>query len=204
MSKKQLQKLAGIKNKAQDFDLSDNPLQMSKKEKQELINRIFRGLEEGDSVTILRDDIVKIFPKYEKKLEAFAKLENDLYDAFERLYGGDDEDDDLDEAEDFDLSDNPVPASKYKRGEITFRITVTKSVYEEGVFTINLQDFADYLQEYGDTGKSIEELLKDPNDVELNNELAGYARENDLHDEMRENDWDIDDEKLKVLNIKIN
>jgi hypothetical protein len=84
---KQLQKTAGILNEA--IDVSWNPYDDDRTKQQlrnSAIKDVFRGLEQGDSITALRDDIIKVFPKYAKKLEAFAELEELLYDQFEALY----------------------------------------------------------------------------------------------------------------------
>ena len=108
----------------------------------------------------------------------------------------------LKEAEDFDLSDNPAPLSKYKNGEITFKLSVTKTVWEKGTFTIKMQDFADYVEQFGDTDKTVEQLLADRNPTDLYNELAGYAAENDFYSDLQEFDWDDVDQKIEVLNIK--
>jgi hypothetical protein len=83
---KQLQKTAGILNEA--IDVSWNPYEDQTKQqlRNSAIKSVFEGLEQGDSVTTLMDDIVKVFPQYAKKLEAFAMLEEIIYNKFEELY----------------------------------------------------------------------------------------------------------------------
>ena len=108
----------------------------------------------------------------------------------------------LKEADDFDLSDNPSPLSKYKRGEIVMELKVTRTVWEKGTFTIKMQDFADYVEKYGDTGKSVDELLQDSNPTELYNELSGFASENDFYSGLEEYDWDNQEEYIKIIDIK--
>jgi hypothetical protein len=190
MNKEKLQKLAGLL-KEEDFDLSDNPLQMSKSEKQSLIRDIFRGLEEGDSVTILRDDIVKIFPKYEKKLEAFAKLEDDLYNAFEALYM---EDDDLNEEEDFDLSDNPMAIRNPK--EIRAEVRRSSSVWHRGTLIVNGAHFAKWLKlEHNQTWQEIY------NEDEVEYYLTLYIREYDYSDHA-DVDWEETDHDIENYEIE--
>ena len=110
----------------------------------------------------------------------------------------------LKEATEFDLSDNPSPVPKYKRGELTVELKVTRTVWEKGTFTIKMQDFADYFEQYGDTNKSFEQLIEDPNQTDLLNELSGYAAENDLYSGLEEYDWDDVEQYVKVLDIKTN
>jgi hypothetical protein len=200
MDKQQLQKLAGLLKEEEDFDLSDNPLQMGEHEKRELISEIFKELEEGTPVTTLRDDIVKIFPEYAKQLEAFAQLENDLYDTFEALYMEDAEDEELDEVEDFDLSDNPIAGRRY-RGFLSCTYKVRSSLWEKANYKISLQELADYVREGGDYDGPFEELLK--NDKLLKNEVVGFIHETSLVDELREWDRDVQDEELKITEIDL-
>jgi len=190
MNKKQLQKLAGLLKEGKDFDLSDNPLQMNSQERQRLIRDIFEGLEQGDSVTILRDDIVKIFPKYAKKLEAFAKLEDDIYNAFEALYMGDD---DLNEADDFDLSDNPA-AIRYPKS-ITATIDRLSTTTHQGHALISGKHFEQWLDKAHDTNWQ---------DIEENDEveyyISLYAKEYDYSSHF-DVDWDETNSDIEQYDI---
>jgi len=55
-------------------------------EKRDLIISTFEGLEMGDPITNLRENISKIFPEYAQKLEEFAMLEGEIYNRLEKLY----------------------------------------------------------------------------------------------------------------------
>ena len=183
-------KLVNLLKEVEDFDLSDNPLQMNSQERQRLIEEIFEGLEQGDSVTTLRDDIVKIFPKYAKKLEAFAKLEDDIYNTFEALYM---EDEDLDEAEDFDLSDNPI-GIRYPKS-ITATIDRVSTTTHQGQALISGKHFDQWLDKEHDT--SWQEVY-DNNEVEYY--ISLYAKEYDYSSHF-DVDWGETDSDIESYEV---
>ena len=81
----------------------------------------------------------------------------------------------LKEAEDFDLSDNPIPANT----KISFTLTKEPQVIYSKDFTIDIKDFATYVKGELNDGEKLD--LEDSE--ELGNMLADYLENNDMLDD---------------------
>jgi hypothetical protein len=176
MNKEQLQKLAGLLKEVEDFDLSDNPVAGYPKtmtitlDTDEVVEALRQRWDIGE---LNKDLVLQIQAAIQDEVKYnFTENDTNLGDLWRGGFLDNIDLDAVNEAEDFDLSDNPVPNNQ----TLSFTLSKEPRISLSKDFTIDIKDFITYVQNDFDGDIDLEDI------EDIKEKLVAYLEEEDLVD----------------------